>query len=223
MAAGAQSTEDPVIKLGDINVGTIEDVRIDEDGEGFRIRIHVTAMFPSFAENLDTILKKKGNMGGCQQRFFWRGNTALRGGGDELNLKSRIGYEAWTCPRPIRLPFGGTIPLPRVRVFGDARNAQWTMFVKPAPLDQIYLSARINDVVGWPNWVEKLFGVHITENVPIGLPKTCGSCSCEELVFDLRPRLDNAQYTVGDDGKLRMAVVLSVNDDVLHKVLACKL
>ena len=223
MKGGAQSNENPTIALGNDNVGTIESVRIDKEGKGSRIDIHITAKFPMFPTSLDDILKSKGNIGGCQQRFFWRGDTKLNGGGAELSLTSRIGYEAWTCPQPIKLPFGKKISLPRVRVIGDARNVQWTMFIKVGFLDEIYLGAHVNNIVGWPNWIEKLFGARITKHIPIVLPKACGSCSCKDLMSKTRPRLNITQFTVGEDGELQVMAVLSVNDDVLHWVLSCQM
>ena len=213
--ANAQSSDaanaGKTIRLGGVSVGTIESVVIDKNDQGPRFTISVRMKFPDFATNLDKILSARGNLGKCQQRFFWRGDTSMHGGGKTLNMTSRVAYEAWLCIKHID----------NLRIAGDARNVDWTLFVQPAPLDQLYVSARVNDIRGWPNWIEAAFGVRITENVELALPTSCGTCSCMDVVKSVLPRLDDSEFTVEKDGTLLVAATLSVDNNVLTKVLAC--
>ena len=213
--ANAQSSDaanaGKTIRLGGVSIGTIESVEIDTNDQEPRIKISVKARFPNFANSLDKILSDRGNLGKCQQRFFWRGGTVMHGGGKTLKMTSGVAYEAWVCIKHID----------NVHIAGDARNVDWTLFVKPAPLDQLYLSAHVDDIRGWPNWIETAFGVRITENVELALPTSCGTCSCMDVVKSVLPRLDESVFTVEKDGTLLVVATLSTDNDVLTKVLAC--
>ena len=213
--ANAQSSDTDnsgkTIRLGGVSVGTIESITIDKQDQGPRVTISIKARFPDFANSLDGILNDRGNLGKCHQRFYWRGRTSVISGGESLTMTSRVAYEVWTCGDV----FGN------VRWVGDARNVDWTLFVRPAPLDQLYISARVNDIRGWPNWIEGAFGVRITENMEVGLPASCGTCSCMDVMKSVRPRFDDSEFSVEKDGTVFVAATLSVNNDVLTKVLAC--
>lgn len=209
------------IRIGDKAVGTVEDVRIDKSSQGSRISIHVDAKFVSFPQKLDEILKEKGNLGGCQQRFFWRGNTSVRNVGNTLAMSSRLAYEVWTCPRPIRLPWGGKIPIPRAHILGEVKTVNWTLFIRPAPIDEIYVSARVDDVVGWPNWLEKILDVGITEHIAIKIPDACGVCPCSQFVDSVRPKFESVDFDIEEDSTLRVSTTFSVDEGVLTEVLRC--
>ena len=204
------------IRLGGVSVGTIESIIIesiiiDKQDQVPRITISIKARFPDFANSLDDILIGRGNLGKCQQRFYWRGSTSVNNGGESLQMTSEVAYELWTCGDV----FGN------VRWVGDARNVDWKLFVRPAPLDKLYISARVNDIHGWPNWIEGAFGVRITENMKVGLAASCGTCSCMDVMGSVRPRFDDSEFSVEEDGTVFVAATLSVNSDVLTKVLAC--
>lgn len=209
------------IKIGDRVVGTVGQVRIDKNEEGSRIVIEVNAEFPSFARKVDEILKAKGNLGGCQERYFWRGNTRLHRGGQTLKVTSRLGFEAWTCPRPIRLPFGGQISIPRARVFGDARDVNWTLFIEQAPIESLHVSARVDNIVGWPDWFEDILGVRITEKLAVEIPEYCGTCRCSEVADSLRPEFETVDFQISPVGTLRASAVFSVEDHLLTELLRC--
>lgn len=209
------------IRIHDVPIGTIDRVQIEDSETDSRILIHVDAIFDQFGTKLDKILREKGNIGGCQQKLFWRGSTSVQRGGETLKLSSRLAYEAWTCPRPIRLPFGGKIQLPDARWFGDVRNVDWTLFIKPATIDNLYISARVDNIVGWPNWVEKLFGARITESIAITLPESCGRCMCSKFVEAVQPDFERGRFDTTTAGAVRISATFSIKNTFITEILRC--
>lgn len=167
-------------------IGSIRSMEIvDPNEDSPKMFVKLSADFPHFVKNLDEILQARGNLGGCLDRIFWRGNTSAVRFGEELRLSSRIGYERWLCwPKFLRK-----------RILGSVGRIHWKLYINAASLNDIKINAQTYNIVGVPNWLEKWLGLHFKEVIEIPLPAHCGSCDCSELVDALSFRLESTEFS----------------------------
>ena len=200
------------IKMGNKIIGKIENIRINKNNDESRVSVQVDAKIESFVKHLDEILRKKRNLGNCIERIYWRGKSKIKKGGKSLKLSSRIAYELWVCPGIKKL---------RTRVIRDTRRVHWTLSIyQPQRIERIKLRAKVKNIVGWPNWVERLFGLRVTKKIPIKLPKSCGSCNCSELVGSVSPKIESLQFAKENGGSLRVSAFLSTNRNIID-IIKC--
>ena len=176
--------------------------------------VRLTASFPSFTQTLDRELRKRGNFGGCSSRLYWAGSTSIRQHGASLKLSSRVRYEQyeqWVCGIPI---------IGDERIFRDTKTVHWRVFVEPARLDNLRISAQVENVTNLQNDLERALGLRIREDLRIPLPAYCGKCQCSQIINSLRPVVEAAQFSRADGGKVRLTVTFSVAND-LTAALSC--
>ena len=166
------------IYIHEKDVGKITGLKVFA-AQNEKMRIEVEATFHSFPANLDEILIKKNNLTGkCPYRLFWRGRTSIRGvEGGNLHLSSRLGYELYVCV-PKKTVFGVSLPTDKLTFqhLSDARMVDWTLFANPVKIDKLNVSAKLTNIKGIPDWVEKIFGLHVTEHIMVGIPDLCNTC-----------------------------------------------
>ena len=177
-------------------IGAVEDLRIDSGG-------------PSTL-TIDRVLSGRGNMlGGCSSRLYWVGGTTVRHYGAALGLSSRVRYEQWVCG------FLGDH-----RIFRDTRTVDWRLFVEPDRLDNLRISAQVDNVRNLQNDLEQLLNLRVREDVAIPLPTHCGGCDCDQVVGALEPVVDDFRFEDAGDGAVRVTVAFSMASD-LGDVMGC--
>ena len=191
-------------------IGTVQEVALEPvEGDSSRFTIRLTAQFPSFIQELDGALNRRGNLNTCINRVHWGGRTSIRSDGSYLDLRSRIGYELWNCN-----PLVGDW-----RWLGAAGWVDWRMDLMPAGLDSLEIRARVTNIDGLPDWVERVLGLRITQNLRIPLLESCGQCGCIQDGLSLRGQ--SALFS-RDGDVVRVTVRFSVASD-LTGALQCLL
>ena len=69
------------------------------------------------------------------------------------------------------------------------------MEVPRAPIHEVAVIARLEDIVDFPDAVEQVFGLRVREEVPIPLPSECGSCDCADLIDLLQPAVEGFSFS----------------------------
>ena len=157
------------------SIGAVEEVRIVPDSDDpSRLGIHLTAEFPRFTATLDRALRARGNLGNCAHRFFWVGNSRVRGAGTSLRIHSRVRYESWQCT------------IGRSRNFRMTRTVDWELFVDPAGLDSLRIGARVRNIIDLPDWLEDLLGLRVQQRIQIPLLEGCEQCGCIQEQLHVR-------------------------------------
>ena len=211
---GSASTDKEAmeIEVHGRRIGTIESIKFKKHENQSRISILVDATFESFPEHLDDILGSKRNLlRRCTKRLYWRGDTSMRHGGEVLKMTSRLAYELWVCPGIGQLRF---------KHLSDSRRVDWTLSIRPGPIEDISLSAHLDNIVGVANWLEDLLDVNVTEDIKIDVPKFCGKCECSELANRLQPMFEGARFDIADSTTLDVSAVFSAKNDIAG-VLQC--
>ena len=151
-------------------------------------------------------------MAGCSQRLYWRNGTTIRHGGPRLGLKSKIRFEQWAC---VDLLFD-TLKTELVTVSTDF---EWVLFVEPAGMDKLKLSAQVTNVRNVPPAIEEWLGLRIRKDIEIPIPTDCGSCDCTNIIKTLDAKFSNVSFEAAD-GRVRMVTQFSAKGN-LNKLLGC--
>ena len=116
------------------------------------------------------------------------GNTHIRGAGDRLRLATRVSYEQWLCA------------IFKTRIFEVSTIVEWSIRVNaPAKLDDLALTASVDNIKGVPGEVEQWFDLPRRLRTDFRLPiptEGCGKCSCSELVDILVPVAERFSFQV---------------------------
>ena len=218
----AEAQSNTPIYMQEKEVGRITDLRI-LPGQGENTRIEIKAMFSSFPENLDQVLIAKKDLAeGCKYKLHWRGQTSIRGAeASKLHLSSGLAFEQWIC-FPKRRILGVTVPLNKLNfnLLGDAVTVQWTLFVNPARIDELHVSAKLTNIVGYPDWLEDLFGLQITRNIKVRIPDLCERCKCSEIIEGTALTFEGATFSVENERDVKVVATVAVSND-LAAVLGC--
>ena len=202
------SAEGLDIKLQGRRIGSVENIIIEGDDEdSSRLLINLTAKFGSFTQDLDRFLRSKGNFAKkCSTRIYWSGNTSVRGTGKGLRLSSRLRFEKWICKKV----FGKAI---RTKIVRDTKTVHWRLFIKRARIDQIRISAQVENIKNFPDDLEKLLGLRIREEIKVPIPARCGKCKCSQITDSLKPVFENVKFWRTDE-TIHVKVEFSILGDV---------
>lgn len=210
------------IYIQEKEVGKVTQLSILSSQDGV-MKIGVTAVLESFTQNLDAILNAKGNLTGkCSTRIFWRGQSSIRGPEQhKLYTKSRLGYELYVCVKPTKI-LGVSIPTNKLttRVLGDARMVEWTLSVDPARVDELGVRAKLTNIIGYPEWLEVLFGLHVTRHIKVSIPEVCDRCKCSEIIDQTGLSLQEIVFSVEDGQNLKASAIFSARSE-LGDILPC--
>ena len=175
-----------------------------------QVRLSLTATFPNFARDLDNALRQRGNLGSAPHRFYWRGNTRIHSADETIILRSRIAYENWP---DMGLGFG------RFRLFGDVKYIDWELYIPSASPSNLRIHARILNVIGLDNKLERWLGLRVTKHIDIPIPLNCGACSCSEIEEAINPKFENTEFSANHE-KVTAEIALVLGGDV-SEVLSC--
>ena len=193
-------------------IGSIDGLKLGSDpNDASTLVVRLTANFPSFTHALDHILVTRGNLGSCSKRLYWVGNTSIREDGASLALSSRLRYEQWACGLPI---------IGDKRIFRDTKTVDWRVFVVPALLDNLRVTAQVENVRNLQNDLEERLDLRVREEISIPLPAYCGVCECSEIMDALRPTVEAAQFSHVEDDMMRLTISFSMASD-LSRALDC--
>lgn len=192
-------------------IGEVEGIRIEPgDPSASTLTVLLEARIVSPAETIDRVLSGRGNMrGGCSSRLYWVGGTSVRHYGAALGLSSRVRYEQWVCG------FLGDH-----RIFRDTRTVEWRLFVEPNRLDDLRISAQVENVRNLQNDLEQLLNLRVREDIAIPLPIDCGGCACDQVIGALEPVVDDFRFEDTGDGAVRVTAAFSIASRLGH-VLGC--
>ena len=192
-------------------IGTVEGLHVEAAAnDSSNLMVRLVARFTSLTGVLDDALRAQNNfLKRCSRRLYWVGNTSIRHYGGSLGLSSRVRYEQWVCGL-----FGDH------RLLRNTKTVEWRLFVEPAPLNNISISAQVTNVRSLQNDLERLLGLRVRDNIAIPLPTDCGACDCEQLSAALRPEIESLRFEDAGNGAVRMVLMFSVASD-LTDVLKC--
>ncbi len=193
--------------IGTINALVVETTPDDPS----RLAARISGTFHSLLQEIDRTMGEKGNFNTCGNRIYWSGNTSIRETASSLRLSSNVRYENWLCIRGL---FGFT-----TRIWRTTKRVDWRIFIDPSPIDQLRMSAQVEDVSDLPPDIEELLGLRIREDFQIPLPTNCGRCSCAELVDHLEPVAAATRFS-GQEGNLHIEMEFSMSSDLIS-VLTC--
>ena len=197
------------ITLEERQVGTVESIDIWNDyGDLDRMNVVVKASFPDFAADVDRYLQGRGLFRNrCSRRIYWVGDTAVLEAGSVLRLSSRVRYEQWACSS-----------LGNARLLSETRSVHWSVSVARAPIGEVAITATLDDIVDFPDGVERTFGLRVREEIPIPIPPTCGRCDCSEVLEQLQPAFEAIAFFDRGD---RMEVTATVSTRDPWQAISC--
>lgn len=207
--ASAGAIHGTAITLEGRQVGTVENIDMWSDGSNAdRINIVVKASFDNFAADVDRYLDNKGFFQNrCSRRIYWVGDTAVLETGSALRLSSRVRYEQWACSS-----------LGDARLLRETRNVHWSVSVPRAPIESVAVTAALEDIVDFPDLVERTFGLRVREDIPIPLPETCGRCECAYVIEKLGPVFEAVTFA-GRGRRMEVTATFSTRDP--WQAMAC--
>ena len=190
------------ITLEGRQVGTVESIDMWNDpSNSARVNIVVKASFGDFPATVDRYLGGRGLFQNrCSRRIYWGGDTAVLEAGAALQLSSKVRYEQWACSS-----------LGNARLLRDTRSVHWSVYVPRAPIDQVAVIATLDDIVDFPDGVERMFGLRVREEIPMPLPPECGKCDCALIVESLQPVLEAIAFSYRD-GRMQATATFSTAD-----------
>ena len=210
------------IYIQEKEVGKITGLSVLPD-QNEKMKIEIEAIFDSFPEKLDEILTKKDNLTGkCPYRLFWRGRTSIRGAeAGKLHLSSRLGYELYVCV-PKKKIFGMSVPTNKLtfKHLSDAGMVDWTLFVNSARIDELYVSAKLTNIKGLPDWLEAIFGLHVTKHIMVNIPDLCNSCKCSDMIKGVALTFERAAFSVENEHNVKVVATFTALNN-LGAVLGC--
>ncbi len=200
--ATAGAIHGAAITLEGRQVGTVENIDLWSDyGGADRMNIVVKASFPDFEADLDRYLRGKGLFQNrCSRRIQWVGGTSIRETGAVLRLSSRVRYEQWACSS-----------LGNVRLLSQTRSVHWSMYATRAPIDEVAVTATLDDIVDFPDRMERMFGLRVREQIPIPLPPACGKCDCAKVIEWLQPAFEAIAFSERG-GRMEVTTTFSTGD-----------
>ena len=202
------------IKLQGRKIGSVENISIKgTDNDPSRLLIYLTANFGSFAQDLDHILRSKGNFKGCSTRIYWTGNTSVRGTGKSLRLSSRLRYEKWWCKKILGKRMKG-------RIFRDTKTVHWRLFINPAQIDKIKISAQLENIKNFPDDLENLLKLRIPKEIKVPIPARCGKCKCKKFTDSFKPEFTGSDFSSAN-GDVRIRVGFSIKGTLTNELLRC--
>lgn len=207
--AMAAAIHDTAIVLQGRQVGTVESIDLSSaaDAAG-RTDMIVTASFDDFEADLDRYLQGRGTFQNrCSRRIYWVGDTTVLETGASLRLSSEVRYEQWACSS-----------LGNARLLSRTKSVHWSLDVPPAPLDEVAVNARLEDIVDFPDAVERTFGLRVREEIPIPLPPTCGKCDCAEVIELLQPAFEEVAFAERGS-HMQVTMIISMRDP--WEAMAC--
>ena len=189
-------------------IGNVRITEIEFDKKNNRkLWIYLTASFPNFTRNLDQILKSKGNFKGCSTRIYWGGNTSVRNTGMSLGLSSRLRYEKWWCKKILGKRMKG-------RIFRDTKRVHWRLFINPGSIDEIKIGARMENILNFPNDLERLLRLRVRKEIDVPIPVRCGNCKCSQINKSLKPEIKSVNFSRADGNislRVRLSILVKVN------------
>ena len=68
---------------------------------------------------------------------------------------------------------------------------------------------KITNIRDFPNWLEDLLDVRVTESLKLPLPVECGSCNCQELTQQAGITLSNVTFMRMQDNRVNVKIAFS--------------
>ena len=190
------------ITLEGRQVGTVESIDLWNDyGDTDRVNLVVKASFPAFEADVDRYLRGRGFFRNrCSRRIYWVGDTSVLEAGSVLRLSSRVRYEQWACTS-----------LGDARLLSETRSVHWSLYVARAPLSEVAVTATLDDIVDFPDTVERMFGLRVREEIPIPIPPACGACDCSAVIELLQPAFEAIAFSDQGD-RMEVTTTFSTRD-----------
>ena len=197
------------ITLDGRQVGTVENIDMWTDpGDAARVNVVVKASFDELAATVDWYLAGRGFFQNrCSRRIYWVGDTEVIDAGVALQLSSKVRYEQWACSS-----------LGDARLLQQTREVHWSVTVPRAPIERVVVAAALENIVDFPDAVERTFGLRAREEIPIPLPEQCGNCDCAHVVELLKPVFEAITFADRGD-RLEITATLSTADP--WQAMAC--
>lgn len=205
----------PILFEGD-TIGGVDGVQLSTDtADPSRLSVIVTAQLTSTSllQALDRSLSGRNLMERCNHRLYWRsGTTRIRGAGDGLTLRTRLGYELWACGVPSWL--GGNR-----RILREAKWVDWRLDLHPISLETLEVRARVTNIVDFPNYLERLFDIRQALRIRVPLLSSCAACGCIQDRLNLATR--SPRFSI-EGPVIRMNATFGMNGDITP-ALSCAL
>ena len=178
------------------SVGTVQSITV---GSG---QITVAAVLrPELFGTLDSKLNAMGDLerSSWSRRVYWRGGTRILSGvdqnADRLKLSSRVTFDLWTR---INLLFDEL----KTRLFETTHSVEWEFWIPNAAFSNVSFYVRVTNIRDFPNDLEELLGVRMTEALDLPLPLECGACTCQDLSQRAGLMLSNVSFVRRGDNSV---------------------
>ena len=178
-----------------------------------RFVVIVTTDVPNFTMVIDHVMKEMGNLGTCSRDLRWRGKTSIRYRGKSLGMRSSVVFQSRICKPKLKMAIFPRVPA----------SVEWKLLMTPTPLplplNELKITAEIENIEYLPYFIEKVLGLRIKESFSIPLPDKCGRCDCTQMFNKWIPELESVNFDgKGSDVQVRAVFTMPSR---LHAVLAC--
>ncbi len=197
----ALAAAQPEIALGNVRI-------VPDPSDGERMRILVEAEVEGFLTAVDQQISAALTHS-CSRRPYRAGGTRILTAGDHLSLSTPVRYEQWVCA------------FFKTRLFRTTFDTEWSIQVNsPARLDNLRLTAGVENLKGIPGEVEQWFDLQerLRTSIDIPVPTDCGPCRCSDLVEALDPIVKKFTFEDRGGGNLLVKGDLSTSNDVTRLV-----
>jgi hypothetical protein len=193
---------DRAIPYGETTVGRIDNITVSVG------TLTVAAvLLPELFRALDEEMKSRGDLetDHWSRRIYWIGNTKVLSetGKDteRLSLSTRIRYEQW-------------VRLGKFRVGRSTNTVDWRFWIPASAMSDISLHGEITNIRDFPNWLEDLLDVRVSENLKLPLPVECGSCNCQELTQQSGLELSSVTFRRMEDSSINVKIAFRFSGEL---------
>ena len=190
------------IPLDERTIGTVENLRLVPDAtDTNRGNAIITARFDHFLRDLDKHLTDSGDLTNSNwYSVYWVGKSRIISADYDLRLSSLVRGEVAFIKVPTRV--------------------RWKVFVNPAPLTDVVMTAQITDIDNFPDDLERLFKLRMREDMKIPIPVKCGPCDCAKFIEVSQPAFESISFSQTSE-ILTVAITFSLNAVLDLSELSC--
>lgn len=128
-------------------------------GVNFKVTINdITSM-------IDKTLKKKGNLGSCSKRVYWKGNTKIVSAGkNKIVFESKIQFKSYTCGKVLGKKF-------TAKLGSKTQTIKWDLTLSKKKNGKLNFKWNVQDVDNFPGSLEQVLRDKLLGKMSFGLPK----------------------------------------------------